>query len=323
MADNVSAVGIGRPVLHTLLLERCNEYQGLIDVQYGAEVERIEEDADGVTAHTKSGGSVQGDILIGADGINSPVRAHILGRANPVPAYSGSVSIGSILPRASFELPDDFPLPTFIYAKAGTFLLFAMDPEASVLQWATTLQVPERKRGAWREYATSGDAARDTKKQFADVEFEPIRTFIDKLDTASIRLWAPYELPSLASWHTSRTLIIGDAAHAIPPSMGQGAAQAFEDVGYLARLLCSPAAFTQGYPALFARFEKVRRERTDLIREMTKRTEAGRGETKSAWRWWLKRNGIWAALQVAGLGRGGYLMGSGITAYDVTAEPVV
>lgn len=41
--------------------------------------------------------------------------------------------------------------------------------------------------------------------------------------------WITYDLPSVPTWHGDRVVIIGDAAHAVSPSAGQGASMAIED----------------------------------------------------------------------------------------------
>jgi 2-polyprenyl-6-methoxyphenol hydroxylase-like FAD-dependent oxidoreductase len=87
-------------------------------------------------------------------------------------------------------------------------------------------------------------------------------------------------IPDLRTWHTNRVLLIDDAAHCIPPYSGQGAAQAFEDAGYLARLLNDQATVTHGYSTAFAHFEKVRKKRFGYVRELT--TESGRTRETSS-----------------------------------------
>ena len=230
--------------------------------------------------------------MIGADGIGSMVRRHILGDLEQKPTYSGVVSIGCILSRDQISLPPDLHLPAFLYGRSGTVLSFAMDPSAESIQWATSLKMPERNRKAWYEYEISGQAVVDLKAKFAGVTAEPIRSMVDGLTDENVRVWAPYEVPDMPIWHTDRVCLLGDAAHAVPPSVGQGTAQALEDVAFLTRLLSTPAAVQTGYPRLFAHFEKTRRHRTEMIRKMASRAEAGREKVGSSWYWWRKTRAI-------------------------------
>ena len=61
-------------------------------------------------------------------------------------------------------------------------------------------------------------------------------------------------------WHRGRVVLIGDAAHACPPTMAQGAAQALEDAAVLTELLLSSAALDDGLWAAFTarRFERAK-----------------------------------------------------------------
>jgi 2-polyprenyl-6-methoxyphenol hydroxylase-like FAD-dependent oxidoreductase len=70
-----------------------------------------------------------------------------------------------------------------------------------------------------------------------------------------------YDVRSLPTWHRGRVTLIGDAAHAVSPNAGQGAALALEDAMYLAKMLRDEADFT----AAFARFERDRKPRAERV----------------------------------------------------------
>jgi 2-polyprenyl-6-methoxyphenol hydroxylase-like FAD-dependent oxidoreductase len=114
-------------------------------------------------------------------------------------------------------------------------------------------------------------------------------------------------------------LLIGDAAHCIPPYSGQGAAQAFEDSGYLARLLGDPTTLTYGYPAIFTQFEKVRKKRFEYVRGFTAQSGKTR-ETSSKFQWFVKKYVMWLYLS---FNEGGYLRDRRIFAYDLNTEPLI
>jgi 2-polyprenyl-6-methoxyphenol hydroxylase-like FAD-dependent oxidoreductase len=235
------------------------------------------------------------------------------------PRYAGYFSIGCILPRSSANLPPDMNLPAFLYTPSGTFLIFAMDNTNDKIQWATSINTPERdRRHGWDELRTSGEALQMLKDEYKGVTMEPIRTFVDSLSNDNLRLWAPYEVPPIPTWHTDRVCIVGDAAHAISPSVGQGSAQAFEDIAFLARLLSSPTAVAKGFPALFAYFEKVRRPRVKSIQDASAKAEGGRGKSGTI-KWILKSWGMWAGLNI--FGKGGYIKGD-LFSYNVMEEKI-
>ncbi len=135
----------------------------------------------------------------------------------------------------------------------------------------------------------------------------------------TMRGWAPYGIPDLPTWHTDRVLLIGDAAHCIPPYSGQGSAQAFEDAGYLARLLNEPTALAYGYAAAFKHFEKVRKQRFQHVRELTAKSGKTR-ETTSKFMWTMKKYLMWLYFRRH---EGGYLRDGRIYEYDVNKELLV
>ena len=264
--------------------------------------------------------------MIGCDGIGSPVRKHILGDRDPGGKYSGIVTVGDIVPSSSVPMPDNVKLPAFIYTQKGTFLSFSMDQSNSHMQWVTTIRASERdRRTGWNEYRTSGQAVRDVQAFYKDVNVEPIKTWVQNLSNDQVKVWAPYVVPDLPTWHTKRTCILGDAAHAIPPSAGQGSAQAFEDTALLARLLNasqtshSAGSETERLEALFEQFEQKRKKRMEVIRRMTSNAEAIRGET-SSWGWFFKSRAIAASFWVLGKARN--IRGRGIFDYNVFEEKI-
>ena len=83
--------------------------------------------------------------------------------------------------------------------------------------------------------------------------------------------WAFYGIPPLASWlsESKRIILVGDAAHAIPPTVAQGANQAFEDVRSLATLL-SKLSEKVPLDKAAARWQSYRQARIDKVLDLTK-----------------------------------------------------
>lgn len=69
------------------------------------------------------------------------------------------------------------------------------------------------------------------------------------------------DLKRLPSWHQGRVCLIGDAAHATTPNMGQGGGQGVEDAYYLSNILARSAHYEEA----FKRFEKDRRKKVDFV----------------------------------------------------------
>ncbi len=80
--------------------------------------------------------------------------------------------------------------------------------------------------------------------------------------------WNTYDIPTVPRWYRDHMIIIGDAAHATAPSIGQGAAMAIEDAVVLATCLRDAIDPT----AAFATYERLRRARVERVVEQGRRT---------------------------------------------------
>ena len=86
-----------------------------------------------------------------------------------------------------------------------------------------------------------------------------------------------YDIASLPRWHRGPVCLIGDAAHAVGPHVGQGASLALEDAFVLAQCL----RYLPDPTSAFATFEGLRRERVERIFKQSRRT----GEQKAPTGW--------------------------------------
>jgi FAD-dependent urate hydroxylase len=90
----------------------------------------------------------------------------------------------------------------------------------------------------------------------------PIPAVIERLDEAELKYLEIHDLPPLPRWSQGRITVLGDAAHATAPTLGQGGCQAMEDAIHLARCL---GTTTLGVADALARYEAKRRERAEEI----------------------------------------------------------
>jgi 2-polyprenyl-6-methoxyphenol hydroxylase-like FAD-dependent oxidoreductase len=89
----------------------------------------------------------------------------------------------------------------------------------------------------------------------------PVVRLILDAGSSALGAWPLYDMPKLEQWHTHNVCLIGDAAHAVSPSTGQGASLAIEDAAVLTRCLRT-AATPQ---TAFAQFERERKDRTERV----------------------------------------------------------
>ncbi|KAJ6543426.1 putative kynurenine 3-monooxygenase [Mycena vulgaris] len=287
--EGYPSVRVMRATLHNILVDAGEEMGGMIEVKWGAKLARIEEDERGVTAYFEDGSTAEGDILIGADGMHSKVRQHVLGSHAPTPTFDGVCIVYGFLPASSVIAPSaELTFPAFMFTPSGVFMTIPIDPEGKTLAWVINQSVEERSREDWRELERSGEAARLAKADYGDIQTQPVRSLLDNADETKARVWAAYSIPDLPKWHTPRVCLIGDAAHGLPPHGGQGSAMAFEDAAILTRLLTSSSEDTTSYEQLFRQFEGIRRPRIKRLRQLGKASGAAKAKSGRVG-WYVKK----------------------------------
>jgi 2-polyprenyl-6-methoxyphenol hydroxylase-like FAD-dependent oxidoreductase len=262
----------------TLILElRAMAEEQHIPIHYGHKFSHIlSEDESGVRFAFADGTEASAEILIGADGIHSKVRRYILPDIEP--AFSGFTSVTYAFPASNLGLPADhpaLPLPVSIQGKNGSFVMapqyfdgheiftgrqFKISPPEGMSAWDYVNSLTREQKVAMhqRDMADWSETIQKAQKQ------------LDSPDSHSIFTWPFHTMPKLAKWSSERgrIVIVGDAAHAIPPTAGQGANQAFEDAASLAFLLNEVGKGTDLVRGLWI-WQAYRQERVDRILELT------------------------------------------------------
>ena len=245
--------------------------------------------------------------------MHSKVREYVLGSDAPLAKYCGVGIVTGFLPASAVVKPEGYALPAFNFSKCGFLMTIPIDPKGETVAWGINKTLPERSREEWRELERSGEGARLAKSDYDEITTEPIRSLLDNADDTKARLYVPYEIPDLKTWHLGRVCLIGDAAHAIRPN-GNGAGVAFEDTAVLTRIITDGSADT--YEERFARFERARRPRVDEVRKSTGTASVATRTETGAWVWGLKKIAFRAFFWC----KGGALWHS--TTYDVDAVDI-
>jgi len=220
-----------------------------IPVEFGKKLVDIKEIGDKVIAFFKDGSQAEGDFLIGCDGLRSATRTIILPNSPP-PIYSGTVVVGSELGHTT----EHNLTPNAFHVILATHNLCAVSVEANNNTfWCTYIQYPEKS-------LKNIVSENWTKKLFELHKDDPqIQNFI-KLSKSYVNV-ALYSIPHLDTWHKGHVCLIGDAAHATLPYIGQGASISMEDAVVLAKCLRDIPNLEQS----FTKFESLRKERAEKI----------------------------------------------------------
>ncbi len=206
-----------RGALHQVLLEAKN-----IDkkVQFAKEITQLVENENDVTVSFSDNSVEKYDFVVGADGINSSVKKALF------------QAEGNITHRSSFfyylcQKPTNLPDLKGDVEMMGKGNFLGMYPcggnQIGVYGAVNTSKIPSDKKAylksVFANFEGYSDYALQTIDQVDDI-------FLDKLREISLK-----------NWHSKRVILIGDAAHAMLPTTGQGISVALEDAYLLANLL--------------------------------------------------------------------------------------
>jgi len=220
----------------------------------GVEVTGLAADADGVTvAHT--GGQERADLVVGADGLRSTVRRLEWPDARP-PRYAGYTAWRWVTPPRP-----DHPDGGGESWGVGTRFGHAPLPDDRVYCYATA-NTPEGD-------TTPGGEVAELRARFGDWH-DPVPALVDAAAGVEVLRHDLYELPDLDSFARGRVVLLGDAAHAMTPNLGQGACQALEDAATLAVTLTEESDVDRA----LRRYDDLRRPRTQDIVARSRRMGA-------------------------------------------------
>ncbi len=249
---------IHRGRLQMLLFDAVCERLGRQAVATDAELVRLEQDDDGVTAHLRrrSDGSPlpprRADVVVGADGIHSAVRAAFYPNEGP-PKWNGAV-----LWRAVSEAPPYLSGRSMIMAghQDQKFVCYPIGPEEaargrSLVNWIAELRFPNDTPWNREDWNRPG-RIEDFLPKFESWDF-------GWLDVPGLirATKAVYEFPMVdrdpvERWSFGRITLLGDAAHAMYPIGSNGASQAIIDGRVLAHKIATeadPQAALRAYEA--------------------------------------------------------------------------
>ncbi|KAJ7663536.1 hypothetical protein B0H17DRAFT_1092708 [Mycena rosella] len=276
-----------RPDLYTeLTLRATGDGAGPpVEVHLGSGV--VACDPERGTIELSSGETIQADFVLGADGINSVVRTAILGRVETAPASGLSCF------RAVFEAPAAGTFPELEWVTAGVsgtrsvrmkgaaFRMIFVYPcrNGSLINFVGFFTDAPGDEADWNPTGSCADIA----ETFHDLHPRFLR-LLDLPVRGPIQKWRLRVLPRLPTWIRGRGALMGDAAHATLPLLGQGAGVAIEEGGLIGCLL--PRGTTrEDVPARLQAYEDIGKDRGDFLSEESVLQTSRIGDPA-----WLKRS---------------------------------
>lgn len=262
-------------VLHRAVVARLGQDAVVTD----AACTRVEQDAHGVTAHFRDGGTARGDALVACDGLHSAVRRQLHPGEGP-PLYSGvnmwrgvtvwpRILTGASMIRAG-------------WLATGKMVIYPIVDDADgrgrqLVNWVAEVETPQHTTRDWNRRGELDDFV----GAFADWRFDWLDVPAMIRAAESILEFPMVDQDPLPWWTQGRVTLLGDAAHPMVPRGSNGAGQAILDARTLADALAShhsvEAAFAAHESArLPFTAEVVRMNRSNppdaILREVWKRT---------------------------------------------------
>jgi salicylate hydroxylase len=244
---------IHRADLHAILLDavRAHDPEAVV---CGKKLTALTQTDASVRARFADGDEVQADVLIGADGARSRVRACILD-AEP-PRFAGQIAFRCLIPRARAApfMRDGNAVVSIGASRVFNRYLIRGGALVNVIGIARSEGWSEE---GWNIPAT----VQEFHRQFEG--FHPgVTGLIDQAPSDHLIKWGLFVRPPIAQWSVDRVILIGDAAHPILPFLGLGAALAIEDGVVLARALRA----APDIQAAFGAFQAARMPRVETVR---------------------------------------------------------
>lgn len=238
------------------------------------------------------GSSASASILVGADGIHSSVRRYLAPDVKPI--YQNFVTLVAAVPTVQLGLPAEdlkdlndprnmFPMPGgIIMPQLGAFVAAPQTKSGDQLMITVMRPYPQEPE-RWRPIDDDKDRLRSIFRENSDKFPQVVRNALSDIPAKQLRVWPAYTMPLLEHWTSAkigedskgRVVILGDAAHALPPSSGQGVNQAFEDIHSFAAVLarlgdCSSPLQLQN---ALQGWQQLRQKRIDGVLRLNKHME--------------------------------------------------
>jgi salicylate hydroxylase len=245
----------GAPYLHIHradligVLAKAADARG-VRIRLGARVSAWAREGEGLRIGLDTGAILNGELLVGADGMRSAVRRRMFGEDHP--RFTGAVAWRALAPISACP---DLPNAAVVWAGPGRHAVTYRIRRGEIINFVGVVE-----EDGWRE--EGWDEPGDRKKLLAAFEgwADPVVNVIER--ASSCHRWALFDRDPLPRWSEGRVTLLGDACHPMPPFQAQGAAMAIEDAVVLAQCL---AARADAPEAALAAYEAKRKPRTTRV----------------------------------------------------------
>ncbi len=225
----------------------------------------FQQDKSGVKINFENGKTVNADLLIGADGVNSAVRKQLIGEEKR--RYLNNISWSGIVKNENFINGNQMVL-----IKGNNQFTYLLNLGDGNISWMI------RKLAPQLELSTNATQIKSRILNEINDWAEPIKALVKETDVEKILERPIYDRLPLKSWSEGRVVLLGDAAHAMAPSWGQGANTTFEDALVLTNCLIDSSSIEEA----FKKYEQERISRVEIIQTRSAEGEKSHCQTDNS-----------------------------------------
>jgi len=230
-------------------------------------------DVTDATVTLADGTIVNGDLVLGADGVHSITRRKVSVSGKDIKPYGSGKSAFRFMISRNTAQSD--PMTNKLVQKSGELIIWYGTDRRVVLYPTTNNQLlnfvcihPDSESEAGEDNWNTG-GNQDQLLRIYKVFDPALLALLSKADPDSLKVWKLLDMDVLSSWVCERLALLGDAAHPFLPHQGQGGGCAIEDAASLAVLL--PADTPQDeITARLQLYEKIRIERANRLQEYSR-----------------------------------------------------
>ena len=244
-------MAIHRHTLHTIL-------QSYLDpniIHTNKKAVSFTEDDEKVILHFADGSFEKGDFIISADGINSAIRRQILPESTA--RYAGYICWRGVIDNFVPKVKE----ATETWGSKGRFGIVPINENR--IYWYVTIS------GSIDDVRLKSFGKKELVEHFSSYHSD-VKKVLEQTNNSEIIITPICDLKPLGRFAYNRVLLIGDAAHATTPNLGQGACQAIEDAMVLHKELAS----TKNVYDAFKSFEQKRIKKTKHIIDTSRKVGA-------------------------------------------------
>jgi 6-hydroxynicotinate 3-monooxygenase len=234
---------------HALMIDAIDRK----NLSFNKRLEKVDDKGDVVHLYFTDGSMEEADIVIGADGVNSKIRDHLLS-AEP-PKYTGYVGHRAVFPISAVQ-GFTHDLCTKWWSDDRHMMVYFVTQKKDEIYYVTG--VPEASWDLSRSWVPS---SRDEMRAAFDGWHPGVQSLIEASE--NVTKWPLLERDPLPLWSRGRLVLLGDACHPMKPHMAQGAAMAIEDAAMLVR--CFNEVGVDDHQTAFSLYEANRSTRASKV----------------------------------------------------------